>query len=481
MLELSPCPRWCAGIGIALLALGPSPAQPAAVRDLSILEDEAPSAVRDVPEVVVEGGLAAPELAPIGAPDWLVFPGRVRRLTGPDAGSGADLEGDELAWALRHAAPGEVIGLQGDHSESAPIIGGGKPGAARAVVWAERGPVRDVTVTGLDPDFGTTLGGVSFRDDGGGWDGLRFHNLTFVNAKGARSPVMVDQRCRGGSIWLTSCRFKRAPKNTTFGGLGAKWWIRAHGGCALYVYDVDVEFAAQEHFLYIDNAEELVVVNCHNRIAGGKPNFGRTFIQHATRADSSRPPPAWRGIYLENVTARGIDVSAGGGSAITVAGYPGTVHLKDVRGLGHTGGQHASAGFLAVWAPEGQNSLFLDDRGFAVQHLILEDVVGVYPEASRPAIMISGVGETDVYGGWLSGQQGIFEYDSRYGGMPSSGDVEFHLDRRLSRYKGYRMIRSWEVDPETGQGRYRRWGKEELDAHTRIVDAGGEAVEEDDE
>ena len=313
-----------------------------------------------------------------------------------------------LSWALNHSEPGDVILVSEDYMgwHGQPYFGGPQN-------WEKSITTRVEDVTILAGDYGATkIGGLRFNAQHGGWDGIRLMGFEVVNG-GGLNPVHVDQHTRGGSIHLVDCLFSGTKK--VAGGKRAKWWIRAHGGCDLYCYNLGALEPAQEHFVYVDNPGDLHVAVLH--VLWDDPNlaFGRTLIQVAGRVDSSPAPEEWGTVVIEDIDARGmVDISANGGSVFTIANFPGDITLRRLKFHKEWDGAYEGGGGIAIWDPTNYGGGFPDEQGYRNGDVLLEDIDITIEKSSRAIAQIHNARSVTMRNVRFAGSRPWVEYTGMY-------------------------------------------------------------------
>src|SRR5262249_47638124 len=134
-----------------------------------------------------------------------------------------------VAFALRLAQPGDVIGVIGDHPHLF-ITAAPNPCHPDEVGWANDAVVHDVSIVGEDATAriqGIEIAGGYTQIADGGVDRITFKALTIRNVATSRTPFITHDDGRNGMIRVYDCAFEPVDPNA-YNGNGMKWGIRGY-------------------------------------------------------------------------------------------------------------------------------------------------------------------------------------------------------------------------------------------------------------
>jgi hypothetical protein len=328
-----------------------------------------------------------------------------------------------VAFAIRRAKPGDVIGVYGMHP-GLRFVPQQSSCRQSEVSWAEGAVIRGISIVGMGPKAG--IEGIFIKGDytrrgQGGIDKLTFQSLTIRNPRGSRTPLQSDNLGRHGLLRVYNCKFT-AEDPSSWGGKGMKFGMRLH----LLTADLRANrftTGAQEHNFYVDSPGwdsaypfALVVVGNSTDAPSG-----RTGIQIVNRINPINGNPylgaPGRGTILIRNNSFHADASGGGGSTVTIAGHYGDVWVQEnvIRASGGSGGSKDTGG-LVVWSPDGT---WLMDNGFATKAIYINRnrFVGT---GSRPSISASGAETIKIGKNLFAADGNAVEFDNRFGlGKPN--------------------------------------------------------------
>lgn len=344
------------------------------------------------------------------------------------------------SFALSHALrtwfkhrPGEIPLVFVNSGTYAPLeIGGGNqwrsaysPHGNRVGAWLRTSRRRPATIRG-----------VHVHGNRGGVDGFALEEFDLTNPGTSRYRYEVALGHTHGRVALLNCEFDSEDWSAWGGGSGkvggAMSSVRLHGSCSPIIVGCDLG-SATEHGIYDQN------IGVDGRdcwyVENRTEHTGRTSVQVTSRAMQANSkgqifggPPGTGNLYLTGHWAELVDVSGGGGSAITVAGFGGKlIHIEDVYigdgdagalavwgSAGHgihsySGGQYLGAfGSGMVWTPEvaskmactpqnaaadpdGSLIASMRDQGFHTQRLVVKGFESYMPAGARLQAAVSGV------------------------------------------------------------------------------------------
>lgn len=168
----------------------------------------------------------------------------------------------------------------------------------------------------------------------------------------------------------------------SYGGTGIKWGARMYE-CGLHLDMCDWTAPVQEHSCYLDNPSMLACVDTRF----GKS--GHTSFQTGTRIDTAEQygqPGRWLGVLVWNCRTDGLHAGAGGGSALTVWGYPGPIRIKGYKLVSNEVGNMAENRAFSIYRAYNWGGIIdLDHDGYANELFSVEDLVIDYPDMQRGA------------------------------------------------------------------------------------------------
>ncbi len=427
-----------------------------------------------------------PPRKPLGPVTIEVHPSEVIVLNGPGPEDDQVLSGGNypLITALRAATPGSdpVFGIYGAIPGDLMQIGAGDSDSKGYVAHWGPVPMR-FSVVGMTPDAKIGELGVRNRMNNGTVHGgvvdARFENLTIE----ARYNMAVGggKGERFGILRFYDVHFATSAEGLASGahsGFGYKWGVRIR---ALGRYDFrNCSFdPVLEHAIYVDSPQG------DSYFQGIEHNGStRTAIQIVNRAfDTSDPnqladyesgvrqvqPSGYGRLLIEDVTIR--DLRFDGGSAITVAGHPGDVFIRNINAVDL---QNTFHGAVVVYTDAGFNhGAYLHTGGEGNLHstysLSIKDLNVNLPFADRTHVGISGIEFVRIHDFSIAGSRTAIALDSwfnqarfnnsltvvdgtvtRTTAWINNGSVEFCVPPPLSQYPGFdsasKIADSWFLD-----------------------------------
>ena len=427
-----------------------------------------------------------PPRKPLGPVTIEVHPSQVIVLNGPGPGDDQVLAGGNypLITALRAATPGSdpVFGIYGPIRGDGMQIGAGDSDSKGYVAHWGPVPMR-FSVVGMTPD--AKIGELGFRNrmnNGtvhGGVEDARFENLTIE----ARYNMAVGggKGERFGILRFYDVHFATSEEGLASGafeGFGYKWGVRIR---ALGRYDFrDCSFdPVLEHAIYVDSPQG------DSYFQGIEHNGStRTAIQIVNRAFDTNNPANWDEfesgaqtpqpsghgrLLIEDVTIR--DLRGDGGSAITVAGHPGDVFIRNITAVDL---ENTFQGGVVVYTDAGPNhGTYLhtggDGKLYSTYSLSVEGLNINLPHADRTHVGMSGIEFVRIHDFSIVGSRTAIALDSWYNQARfnnslvvidgdvtrvstwiNNGSVDFLVPRPLSQYPGFdsasKIADSWYQD-----------------------------------
>jgi hypothetical protein len=164
-----------------------------------------------------------------------------------------------------------------------------------------------------------------------------------------------------------------------------KWGGRLYGG----LLDIDggdwSETKAVEHnAIYADNMAGVILTNCKSGPGG------RTHLQTGTRVQFPRAA-RWMGILIDNFVGTGLNSGSGGGSGVTIYGYPGDVVLRDITIKSGSTGNLAQNRAISLWEPSNFGGTWDERNDYATYRAVLHKILVDYPGMQRPAFETESV------------------------------------------------------------------------------------------
>lgn len=249
------------------------------------------------------------------------------------------------SWSPTGNQPTLVL-FNADPSKQCLIEGGITWMGGRGEIW------------GIDITMCTRLGGSAIIGSPGARGIMRLKNPKFI------PPIDPDQL-------------------PSFGGTGVKWPVRRYL-MGLHTEDADwSQCPCQEHDDYSDNP----IMTAHVR-----PHFGpagRTDMQGGTRVDTGKLyglPDQYLGIGVFDWESDGLHSGAGGGSGLTVWGYPGIVVFgKGSLRSSSTGNMLAANRVYSIWEATNFNgTIDPENDGYSTDLVWIDGIDVNYPGATRP-------------------------------------------------------------------------------------------------
>lgn len=278
-----------------------------------------------------------------------------------------------VAYAVRIAGPGDVIGVTGAHPV-VEFVANFNPCKPNEASWANGAVIRDLDIVALDAT--ASLQGVFFKGDytqpgQGGIDRVTLQGLRFLNQSFSFSPIQSNNTSRHGLIRIYDCSID-ALDPTAWAGKGMKFGMR------LYLMSYDIRnnvfvTGAQEHNIYVDSPGYDGAYPTSMIVVGNVTNAptGRTGLQLVNRVNPTAGyvGATGKGTVIIRNNQFHADASAGGGSTITIAGHHGKVwiHNNHVTSSGGAGGSVDTGGFVA-W-DGGNNPSWLLPSGHANKNI----------------------------------------------------------------------------------------------------------------
>jgi len=300
-----------------------------------------------------------------------------------------------LAEALVRARPGDVIEL---HVQVPTIsIAQGNPNHKHVAVRAA--PFEEITIRGATPEAG--ISNINLGDDGGGILSLAFEDLV-IDARKGQVGLIAYMNTQGGTIRLSRVRLWSSPKT--------KWGVRGHGSYGWVFEDCTFLGGGQEHAVYVDNVQGLVMRHCFAQ------GWRRTMLQVVLRTYPHTRPSSGD-VWIEGNKAE--NCGQDGAGAFTVAGHMGgTVYW--VRN--HVLSKYGTSAFVAYRdqkqyqlanpnAPPQERRVSgagyvvdaeFDEQGrmvrpgFSMEHLVIVDPDAYLPTTDRPVIACGAVRKVEI-------------------------------------------------------------------------------------
>ena len=336
-----------------------------------------------------------PPAAPRVPPDFEVHANHFRTADGTEVKTPSRVA---LAEALRRARPGDVIEL---HVQVKTIsIAQGNPSHKHVAVRAA--PFEDITIRGGTPEAG--ISNINLGNAGGGIVSLAFEDL-LIDARKSQVGLIAYMGTTGGTIRLSRVRL--------WSGSKTKWGVRGHGSYGWVFEDCSFPGGGQEHAVYVDNVQGLVMRGCYAR------GWRRTMLQVVLRT-YPHARPSTGDVWIENNKAE--NCGQDGAGSFTVAGHVGgTVYWirNHVRSKFGTSAfvvyrdqkqyklanpnadpqkrRVSGAGYVvdAEFNEEGQ----MVQPGYAVDHVVIVDPDAYLPSTDRPVLACGAVRKLEVFVG----------------------------------------------------------------------------------
>ena len=187
-----------------------------------------------------------------------------------------------------------------------------------------------------------------------------------------------------GVIRLKDCNIVRPvdpDQQQEFGGTGIFSAIRT-SQVAVHLEDVKFVGAVQQHDLYADNPWFIA---CVRTIFGPA---GRTHMQAGTRLELGEIyglPSRWLGILILDCEGYGLNSGNGGGSGLTVWGYPGRIQINGFKLVSDSTGALAKNRAISIWKAQNYETIDPEGDGYSNDHLVVRGVVIDYPGMQRGA------------------------------------------------------------------------------------------------
>lgn len=192
---------------------------------------------------------------------------------------------------------------------------------------------------------------------------------------------------------------------------------------------------AEEHCLYLDGPG-LDGNAADPRTSGGYISdvvqtapSGRTSIQIVNRGNEDAATPAGGQLVIRN--SQLLTRAGSGGSAVTVAGFLGSVYMENLD-------IDTDLGAIVVYSNP-THGLLLNENGFTTDFVKLRNINIQAPNASRSHISLSGVEEIEVEAPFsIVGTHKPFNFNTQYGGGIDNGSKRFvGFPGLLSEYSGF--------------------------------------------
>lgn len=358
-----------------------------------------------------------------------------------------------------------VIGVRG--SVTGVIVGGGAPAGTTGVAyWPNKQPIN---VDVVNSDDKATIRGLSISSSLGGIERLRVCGLTILGPPGSTSAVSGYMGGNTGRLCLWTCTIEGADR-ASWGGHGSKWPIRLHLHCngvdgptqawtrytgtltqhggdgkggGVEVVNCTIQPGQEHAYLYADN------LGPNSRITDIRaPDWydrslwvERTLVQVCNRANPAGVTAGGPSGYGSLEIARIESVQCGGdpafggngdGSAITVAGHLGPVHVHDLNLSGYHGGG------IVVWTdgnPVKGYWQFAD--GFTTGAVTIDNVTLASAINTNAHIAVGGARSVRIGTFSITGRGTALDVDNSFTGPVKSGAVVFDLGQLPSTYAGW--------------------------------------------
>lgn len=397
------------------------------------------------------GGYFVPERKVLGSPTILASQpslgstGRVENLRTGEVFNNVQ---NPLADAIKRAIPGDIIGVSG-HLSGIHI--GKYSHNSQYAFWQNGAVIRDIGIKSIDPSQPAIINHVkiqgNFREAGQhGVDDITFQDVRFKSSSEHEStPFNIYNTGVHGTVRLYNVSLENNG-SSNYGGTGLKWGMRAMGNVQFYdIRGVNCPDRAEEHCLYLDGPG-LDGNAADPRTSGGYISdviqtapSGRTSIQIVNRGNEDAATPAGGQLVIRN--SQLLTRAGSGGSAVTVAGFLGSVYLENLD-------IDTDLGAIVVYSNP-NHGLLLNENGFTTDFVKLKNINIQAPNASRSHIALSGVEEIEVEAPFsIAGAHKAFNFNTQFGGGIDNGSKRFvGFPGLLSEYSGFI-------------------------SHTRIVDSG---------
>lgn len=364
---------------------------------------------------------------------------------------------DTLPLAIKHSHERAVIAIRGDFGNLS--IGGGDPNHASTAWQGPGAPVNVAIVAEPDMPQSPSINGLSLRDNLGGFDLVTTCGVTLRCPSGSASAVICYAGVNSGRVRLWEGIVE--PENEiAWNGHGSKWPIRMNGhlnggdgpleawtsytgqnvkhvgnakGGGLELIDFEIWPGQEWGFLYGDNfgpRSRIVGIRRHRR-APVSLRCERGLIQVVNRSAANDPvskggPSGYGPLEIADIETSlcGSDPSMPGqGSAITIAGHLGPVHIHDLALRGYNGGG------IVVWtaaAPIHGAWTFTD--GFSTGHVRIENVDLESDTNDNPHIAVSGARSLYLGPSRIVGPKVALDVSNSFGGPIDCGPVSLGMN-----------------------------------------------------
>ena len=314
-----------------------------------------------------------------------------------------------LAAAIRQAEQfgGALIEVKGAVTKRIDIGGpAGYQNKDNCAYW-KRGPITNVTISGVPSRPASTIGPMRFWNGLGGVRDIEFVDLRIQNDPNEFAPILTAMNEVHGHITLVRCDFIGSGSN--WNGRGMKWGIRGHGPARWTITGCTFE-PAQEHSIYIDNPQgDLLIEECD-----GVGN-GRTFMQITNRPTSG--PSQFGNILVRECSCFDIDDAGGGGSDYTFVGCTGKLEVVNCES-GNT-----KNGALVCWT-DTSNGTYPVRESYSFDSVSIVNFKAVSRRATRPMISLSGIYMGKVVGAQIESPSLNYRLGGQYGGPRPNYQVE---------------------------------------------------------
>jgi len=336
-----------------------------------------------------------------------------------------------VAFALRIAQPGSVIGVWGMHPG---ITLKPNPNGCQQneVGWAGNAVIHDVDIVGEDPTAtidGVVLYGDYLTPGQAGVDRITFSHLRLRNSPGETAPLYTGQESKHGLVRLYDSVIEPMDP-TAWDGHGMKW------GSRTFKTSLDFRgnnfYGALEHGIaYNESIGEDGVYPFSGVFLDNictATDSGRTCIQNVSRkfpiAGSAYESTGGKGTVLIRRNVMSADAGQNdGGSVVTVVGHLGNVFIQDnditANDSGPPGGENE--GGIVFWTDDSpSHGAILNAAGFSTTYAYIAGNT-IHGTGTNPCVAASGCQVVNVgVNTFAMGGVGV-AFDTQFGGPIPNG------------------------------------------------------------
>ena len=307
--------------------------------------------------------------------------------------------------------------------------------------WDNGEVIRNLGIKSIDPSAPAIINYVkiqgNYRIPGEhGVDDITFQDVRFKsNSEYESTPFNIYNSSVHGIVRLYNVSFENNG-SSSYSGTGLKWGMRAMGNVKLYdMRGISCPDRAEEHCLYLDgpgldgnDADPSNSGGYFTNIIQTAPS-GRTSIQIVNRGNEDSETPAGGQLVIRN--SQLLTRAGSGGSAVTVAGFLGSVILENLD-------IDTDLGAIVVYSNP-NHGLLLNENGFTTDFVKLKNINIQSPNSSRSHIALSGVEEIEIEAPFaIVGSNKAFNFNSQFGGGIDNGSKRFiEFPGPLSDYSGF--------------------------------------------